>query len=245
MFSLNEYFDDILQAREALKNYSFLNNVPFKIKKTDSTRILACCPNNEENIECGFIISIRKQHNDLLKVIKLVPHSCFCLESNHARKFSLINDITPLTSQIKSIRPVDLQTRARLEYETAVPYSTAWYALNNIKKEGKFWIEKSFSMISSFMEEMQKKNPNFCGCFEVGHENVFERAFICLSDDINLFENSRKILILDGCHIRNSLGGVILAASLSDGLDRILPICLCLCSIENQINWQWFLQKSK
>lgn len=74
---------------------------------------------------------------------------------------------------------------------------------------------------------------------------AFKRAFIFLKASKEALKWCQPLLALDGCHIRNVVGGVILAAVSYDGAKQLVPIAFAVCDIEDEANWDWFLSNLK
>jgi hypothetical protein len=55
----------------------------------------------------------------------------------------------------------------------------------------------------------------------------------------------RPIIGIDGCHIKNRFGGVMLAAVGVDPNDCIFPIALAIVEVEDTNTWKWFLSTLK
>jgi transposase-like protein len=58
-------------------------------------------------------------------------------------------------------------------------------------------------------------------------------------------EGCRPIIGIDGCHIKNRFGGVMLAAVGVDPNDCIFPIALAIVEVEDTKTWKWFLRTLK
>ena len=51
----------------------------------------------------------------------------------------------------------------------------------------------------------------------------------------------RPIIGLDGCHLKERLGGQILSATVRYANDNIFPIAFVVVEQENKDSWVWFL----
>ena len=49
------------------------------------------------------------------------------------------------------------------------------------------------------------------------------------------------LLFVDACHIKNEYNGIILAACSIDGNGQLVPIAYGIADIENNTNWNWFM----
>ena len=55
----------------------------------------------------------------------------------------------------------------------------------------------------------------------------------------------RPIICIDGCHIKNRFGGVMLTAVGIDPNDCIYPIAIAIVEVEDTNSWKWFLNTLK
>ena len=55
------------------------------------------------------------------------------------------------------------------------------------------------------------------------------------------FHEARPVLFIDGTHLNESTGGVALIASYLDANNEIVILSVAIVSIENIINWTWFV----
>ncbi|XP_074375311.1 uncharacterized protein LOC141717097 [Apium graveolens] len=56
------------------------------------------------------------------------------------------------------------------------------------------------------------------------------------------FESCRKIVGLDGCHLKGPYGGQLLAAVGIDASEGMYPVAWAVVEVENTDSWTWFLQ---
>ncbi|XP_024010366.1 uncharacterized protein LOC112085385 [Eutrema salsugineum] len=53
----------------------------------------------------------------------------------------------------------------------------------------------------------------------------------------------RKVIVIDGTHLRNRYGGCLVAASAQDGNFQVYPLGFAVVDSENDDAWEWFLWK--
>ncbi|MBW1279547.1 hypothetical protein KYD79_27640, partial [Escherichia coli] len=83
----------------------------------------------------------------------------------------------------------------------AVSYSTAWRGKKQAASRGT--PEESYKLIYSYMFMLQQKNPGTVSHVEVDKEHKFKYLFFALGVSIEGFRVMRKVIIVDGTHIRN------------------------------------------
>ena len=71
----------------------------------------------------------------------------------------------------------------------------------------------------------------------------FMRLYVCLGPIKKAFtESCRKIVGLDGCHLKGPYGGQLLAAVGIDANEGMYPVAWAVVEAENTDSWTWFLQ---
>ncbi|XP_019179212.1 PREDICTED: uncharacterized protein LOC109174431 [Ipomoea nil] len=76
---------------------------------------------------------------------------------------------------------------------------------------------------------------------EEGGKTRFLRWYICSEACRNAFLHCRKLIWVDGCHLRSKYGGYLLTATAMDPNDRIFPIAYAIVEGENKESWSWIL----
>ena len=73
-------------------------------------------------------------------------------------------------------------------------------------------------------------------------EQKFQRIYICLQPLKDGFKaGCRRILCLDGCFLKGSFKGQILAAVGVDADNGIYPVAWTVVEVENKDSWTWFV----
>lgn len=52
----------------------------------------------------------------------------------------------------------------------------------------------------------------------------------------------RKVVIVDGTHLKGKYAGCLLTASAQDGNYQIFPLAFAIVDSENDMSWDWFFQ---
>ena len=99
------------------------------------------------------------------------------------------------------------------------------------------------------MEEVRRTNPGTTifmkvedGTMEKG-EHRFERLYVCLQACKEGFKaGCRKLIGIDGCHLKGPHEGMLLAAIGVDANNCMFPIAYAMVEGENKKSWTWFLE---
>ncbi|XP_033134459.1 uncharacterized protein LOC117127848 [Brassica rapa] len=79
----------------------------------------------------------------------------------------------------------------------------------------------------------------------VDEANKFKYLFFALGASIEGFSAMRKVLIVDGTHLKNVYGGVLLVATAQDPDHHHYPIAFGVADGENDESWIWFMEQLK
>ncbi|XP_013626805.1 PREDICTED: uncharacterized protein LOC106332855 [Brassica oleracea var. oleracea] len=79
----------------------------------------------------------------------------------------------------------------------------------------------------------------------VDEANKFKYLFFALGASIEGFNAMRKVLIVDGTHLKNVYGGVLLVATAQDPDHHHYPIAFGVADGANDESWIWFMQQLK
>lgn len=71
----------------------------------------------------------------------------------------------------------------------------------------------------------------------------FKRIYICLEAlKVGWKARCRKVICLDGCHLKGVQKGQLLAVVGVDGNNGMYPIAYAMVEKENKDSWMWFLE---
>ncbi|XP_019155169.1 PREDICTED: uncharacterized protein LOC109152038 [Ipomoea nil] len=108
-------------------------------------------------------------------------------------------------------------------------------------------LEDYFKKFWSYYLEIERSNPRsrsivkMSESVEAGGKSRFLRWYICWEACMKGFLHCRKIIGIDGCHLRSKYGGYLLTATAMDPNDGIFPLAYAIVEGENKESWTWFL----
>ncbi|XP_026383321.1 uncharacterized protein LOC113278787 [Papaver somniferum] len=121
-------------------------------------------------------------------------------------------------------------------------YAGKTHALNTSWGEN----EKSFMFLNWYKNKLIETNPGSHVVLEVEEgTHKFQRMFICFEACSRGFNFCRPVLFVDADHLKSKYLGHMMAATGLTGNDEIFPLAYGLVSLENEVNWKWFLDNLK
>lgn len=55
----------------------------------------------------------------------------------------------------------------------------------------------------------------------------------------------KRIIGVDGCHLKTAFGGILLSVVAMDTNNGVLPLAICICETENKDSWSCFFSLLK
>ncbi|KAM0861761.1 hypothetical protein ACQ4PT_045688 [Festuca glaucescens] len=102
-----------------------------------------------------------------------------------------------------------------------------------------------YNLLWDFVAEIRRSNPGST-MFVNAKAGLFENCYMSLDAcKRGLLVGCRPVIGIDGCHMKNIFGGVMLAAVGVDPNDCIFPIALAIVEVEDTNSWKWFLSTLK
>lgn len=227
-------FKTLQDAKEYLAARSIVEKKPFRVKKSDPTRLDVVC----QHPTCTFQINIVSDHEGLFYISKSRPHSCNAVNPTIKKSWVCLR-ISEILPENPHMTTNDLFTHFKLMFGVDVPKQMLVKAKCSVKKTTRE-SAASFGKVKSFFELFVETNVGSTSSFTV-NGGEFQRAFLCPQMCVDAFHHSTHVVALDGCHMKTKFGGVLLVMTVLDGNGNIFPCAIGLAESENSDTWSWFV----
>nr|KAJ0207898.1 hypothetical protein LSAT_V11C500268790 [Lactuca sativa] len=119
----------------------------------------------------------------------------------------------------------------------------------------KVWRPNEISRDLNALLEINKHNPSTVAYIQTVFEDCFDCCFYAIvSTSVYMFHTNilwirafkrfcRKVIIMDGAHLKGGFKGTILHAVAMDGNKQIVPVAHRICKKEIGLTLTWFLEK--
>ncbi|KAL0218009.1 hypothetical protein RCL1_008857 [Eukaryota sp. TZLM3-RCL] len=142
------------------------------------------------------------------------------------------------------LTPTEVKNKCRERFGLSVSDSKALRIVKAVEELEFGSLESSFEILTAYCSALEESDND--NVVEVQSENGrFRRIFIAFNSCIQGLRFCKKVISVDGCHLKHKLKGILLIACSSDAIGSILPIAFAVVNSENFDNWKWFLSKLK
>ncbi|XP_023748615.2 protein FAR1-RELATED SEQUENCE 8-like [Lactuca sativa] len=177
-------------------------------------------------------------------------HTCSSLQIHpnhkHANKKvmgTILHEIMGKTRS-KVWRPNEISRDLNALLEINVDYKQAWRAKQYAMELLLGSSEECFAKLPIYFHNRKRHNPGTVAYIQTDSEDCFECCFYAIGSTTRAFKRfCRKVIIMDGAHLKGAFKGTILHAVAMDGNNQILPLVHGICKKESGLTWTWFLEK--
>ncbi|KAJ9561851.1 hypothetical protein OSB04_007011 [Centaurea solstitialis] len=143
----------------------------------------------------------------------------------------------------RDLRAADIIKDMKAQHKINVSYWQAWrakwQAINMIEGDP----EDSFTRLPLYFYNLELNNPGTQTRIVVGNDGRFVSCFCALGCSIVTFRSGllRKVIIIDGAHLKGRYSGTMFLAIAMDGNNQVVPIAIGVAKFESGEHWTWLL----
>lgn len=220
IFELGMIFKSRAQFVGVVRHHAILNGKDIRFKMNDGCRVRAIC---RQGCPWTIFASLRRGHNKILQVKIYEPkHICGRILVNRLVNSSwlvmvYLNEfrLNP-TSSVSS-----LIERIRVDFNVMVSQSQVYRARKKALRKLAGSVSEQYAKLWNYCQEIERTNPgstvylHFKPDSDGNPTNVFQRFNVCWAALRKGFiEGCRRIIGVDGCHLKSALGGQLDSCSL-------------------------------
>lgn len=146
-----------------------------------------------------------------------------------------------------SPRPNDIRQAMQGDHDVHILYWKAWRSREVALDYAKGSCGASYNFLPTYLEKLVMANPGSITQIHteyadgIGHRLKY--MFLDLAVSIEGYRFMRKVVIVDGTHLRGKYVGCLLTASAQDGNYQVFPLAGAVVDGENDKAWEWFFTK--
>ena len=144
--------------------------------------------------------------------------------------------------QNPDLKSKEIMNDYQIEFGSTISYRKALIAKEMALRVVRGSYEDSFKILPLYCIELQMANPGTVTNINTTTEDRFKRFFWVFRPCIRSFTClMRRVIDVDGSHLRGKYPGVLLVAVTHNATDKLLPIAFAFAEVERRDNWGWFL----
>ncbi|KAL0761523.1 hypothetical protein Bca101_077673 [Brassica carinata] len=144
-------------------------------------------------------------------------------------------------------RPGALREMMRTDHSVPISYWTAWKSREISIENGRRNVGAAYSTLPSYLQQLAVANPGTLVALETSKGpcsvQSFKYLFLSFGASQKGFDFMRKVVIIDGTHLKAKFARCLLTTSAQDENYQIFPIAFGIVDSENDQSWTWFFNK--
>ena len=134
-------------------------------------------------------------------------------------------------------RPNEIREAMQGDHDVHISYWKAWRSREVALDYAKGSFGASYNLLLTYLEKLLHANPGSIAEIHtefterIGHR--FKYMFLALSASIAGYRFMRKVIIVDGTHLRGKYAGCLLTDSAQDGNYQVFPLAVAVVDGEN------------
>ena len=144
-------------------------------------------------------------------------------------------------------RPTALREIMRTDHRVPITYWKAWKSREFAMGSGSGNAVNAYLSLPAYLDALALQNPGSVIALETSGDtsvgNRFKYLFVAFGASVRGYAFMRKVVIVDGTHLKGKYSGVLLTASAHDGNYQIFPLAFGIVDSENDQAWTWFFNK--
>ncbi|XP_022863741.1 uncharacterized protein LOC111383814 [Olea europaea var. sylvestris] len=237
---VGQLFRSMQEFRCAVRSYGALNGYNVKLRCNDRKRARGVCKPG-----CSWRIWASKLNETETVQVKSYTQEHTCTRSKNNRHCNYIFLTHRYIEQFKvdpNWKTKSILATVRNDLKTEISRNVAC-KIRQYAKEILFGtLQEQFGLLRRYAAEVYRTNPR-SSVFITLNEQVFKGIYICFSAcKAGFRDGCRKVIGVDGCHLRGCFGGIMLTAVGQDANNCIYPVAYAVVEKENTEVWRWFMK---
>ncbi|KAJ4827878.1 hypothetical protein Tsubulata_039672 [Turnera subulata] len=130
------------------------------------------------------------------------------------------------------LKPSDMKEGAKIDFDVNITPNQASWAKGGIMRIFEGNVKEEFARLENYAATLRKTNPGSSVQVEFSNR-VFKRMYVCFHALKEGFKSCRPIIGLDGCFLKGSIRGQLLAAVGWDANNQMFPVAWAMVTREN------------
>ncbi|XP_056858366.1 uncharacterized protein LOC130507717 [Raphanus sativus] len=252
---IRQVFDGIKEFREAVLEYALQGGWNIQFTRWGGVKSEAKCgvEVDEGEIPCSWRIYCSYEESVDLWMVKTFQdvHSCF--KDGRCKILSDTIIAKMFLNEVRNdplMKPKVIQEQIQLRYELITSIDQCGKAKNKALELIQDEYDEQYRRIKDYEAEILATNEGATTelrtVIGAGDLEVFDRFYVCFRVLKDTWKaHCRPVFGIDGCFLKSTTKGQLLAAVGRDANNQIYPLAWAVVHVENTESWVWFIQKLK
>ena len=246
-FVIGMLFRNKEEFKDACKHWGIKHR--YQVHFPTNTKVKVRC---ECYSKCGFWIYACKmnKHDETDKTFQLrtfnLKHKCAKKHKNFHVSSTLLAQKYIEEFRVDPTWKIDsFIERVKKDMKYTITKIMAWRARDHALKAINGDEKEQYGLLHAYRKEILRTNPGSTVEFREP-KGPFAGMYVCIDGLKKAFKaGCRPLICLDGCWLKGTYGGQLLAATGVDPNECILPIAWAIVKSETTDTWTWFLELLK
>ncbi|XP_056849556.1 uncharacterized protein LOC108824591 isoform X2 [Raphanus sativus] len=247
-----QVFESIKEFKEAVLEYALMGGWNVKYSRWGNDISEARCAVVGE-VPCTWRIYCSYDKTVHLYMVKSYQEEHFCTKDGYCKLLTdsvigklLINDVR----HDNTLMPRAIQDLIQERYNLTVTHDIARKArkraLDMISEE----FDEQFARIKDYKDQILESNPgstvDLVTAIRDDGVEIFDKFYVCFKALKTIWRaHCRPIFGIDGCFMKSTSKGQLVAAVGRDANNQIYPVAWGIVQVEDADNWKWFIERVK
>jgi len=197
-----------------------------------------------------YIVKLEDSDNYQIRSANL-EHTCTVEEKSNYHRAATTRVIGSIfqskyAGNSRGPRAIDLQCILLTDYSVRIFYWKAWKSREIAMDSAQGSAANSFTLLPAYLHVLREANPGSIVDLKTevdGKGNHrFKYMFLAFAASIQGFSCMKRVIVIDGAHLKGKYGGCLLTASGQDANFQVFPIAFGVVDSENDDAWEWFFR---
>lgn len=243
----------IFRNREAFKQhiamFAIAKKFRYRSTKSDPTMMILRCISSA----CRWrVYAVRLKDSEVFEVRTLVSDHTCSIDQRRGYQCQATSGVIGELMRSKFAgnaigpKPNEIRVMMRGDHDVSISYWKAWKSRDMAVDSGHGTCNASYIRLPAYLNNLVLANPgslaNLHTELNEAGGNRFKYMFLALGASVEGYKAMRKVVIVDGTHLKGRYAGCLLTASAQDGNYQIFPLAFAIVDSENDRSWEWFFQ---
>ncbi|XP_048605298.1 uncharacterized protein LOC125582897 [Brassica napus] len=230
--------------------YAIENKFCFRSPKSDQSLVILVC----QGTGCPWrVYAARLKDCEVFEIRKVCSYHCCSINDRAGYQNQATACVVGELMKTKFVgtgggpKPREIRRMMRGDHNVNISYWKAWRSRDLAVDNGQGTCNASYVQLPYYLNELVTANPGTVADLHTESNDQggerFKYMFVAMGACVRGYQFMRKVVVVDGTHLKGKYAGCLLTASAQDGNYQIYPLAFAIVDSENDMSWEWFFKK--